>query len=61
MEIRLKHKVGDFVTLIRNEQIWRVIAIHISAYTKNHMDIIYDLQDERGRRIITQEQKIKEI
>ena len=61
MIIKPKCEVGDLVSLTNNKRIWRVIAFHASAYIKDRVSIIYDLQDEDGRRTIAPESKVQEI
>lgn len=59
MKIETKYKVGDLVSLSGNDRSWRIIALHISAYSIKGFSILYDLQDDDGKRTMTQEPRIR--
>jgi len=60
MIINTKYNIGDIVSIQGGNDMWRIISIHISLYNKE-ASIIYDIQDEKDRKSIVNESKIKEL
>ena len=56
-----KCKVGDLVSVRESQAIWRVIAIHISAFTQNGYTIVYDLESDDNKRVVMKQDHIVEV
>ena len=61
MKVETKCEIGDMVVVKNSNEIWKVIALHLSARAVNHCSIIYDLKNQEGRRIISPEKNIQEV
>jgi hypothetical protein len=57
MIVSTNYKVGDSILVRGSQDYWRIVAIHVSFYSKS-TGVCYDIQKDDGRRMVIKEQNI---
>lgn len=60
MTVETKYNIGNLISIRGSTEVWRIVALHVSSYSKN-VSVFYDVQSENGRRSMTQETRVEKL